>query len=65
MDLPVKFMFPSEDVKRLSDRLVEVNATNMQLRLKLDELEALEVSIKVSMLCWILFLFHSHPVYKL
>ncbi|XP_060773336.1 translocated promoter region b, nuclear basket protein isoform X2 [Neoarius graeffei] len=36
----------SEDLKRLSDRLVEVSATNMQLRLKLDELEALEVSIK-------------------
>ncbi|XP_058234959.1 translocated promoter region b, nuclear basket protein isoform X2 [Hemibagrus wyckioides] len=36
----------SDDLKRLTDRLVEVNATNLQLRLKLDELEALEVSIK-------------------
>ncbi|KAK3516704.1 hypothetical protein QTP70_022497 [Hemibagrus guttatus] len=36
----------SDDLKRLTDRLVEVNTTNLQLRLKLDELEALEVSIK-------------------
>ncbi|KAI5090348.1 nucleoprotein TPR, partial [Silurus meridionalis] len=36
----------SEDLKRLGDRLVEVNATNLQLKMKIDELEALEVSIK-------------------
>lgn len=47
MILPVAFVSPLEDLKRLSDRLVEVNATNMQLRLKLGELEALEVSVKV------------------
>uniref|UniRef100_A0AAR2JYP4 Nucleoprotein TPR n=1 Tax=Pygocentrus nattereri TaxID=42514 RepID=A0AAR2JYP4_PYGNA len=34
------------DLKRLNDRLVEVNAAKMQLQLKLDELEAAEVSIK-------------------
>uniref|UniRef100_A0AAR2INT3 Nucleoprotein TPR n=1 Tax=Pygocentrus nattereri TaxID=42514 RepID=A0AAR2INT3_PYGNA len=36
----------SDDLKRLNDRLVEVNAAKMQLQLKLDELEAAEVSIK-------------------
>lgn len=49
MVLNVACISPSEDLKRLSDRLVEVSATNMQLRLKLDELEALEVSIKVQL----------------
>ncbi|XP_050994093.1 translocated promoter region b, nuclear basket protein isoform X3 [Labeo rohita] len=36
----------SEDLKRLNDRLVEVNAEKMQLQLKLDESESTEVSIK-------------------
>ncbi|XP_053469607.1 translocated promoter region b, nuclear basket protein isoform X1 [Ictalurus furcatus] len=36
----------SEDLKRLGDRLADVSATNMQLQLKVDQLEALEVSIK-------------------
>ncbi|XP_072536890.1 translocated promoter region b, nuclear basket protein isoform X2 [Salminus brasiliensis] len=36
----------SEDLKRLNDRLVEANAAKMQLQLKLDDLEASEVSIK-------------------
>ncbi|KAL6486019.1 hypothetical protein MHYP_G00054110 [Metynnis hypsauchen] len=36
----------SDDLKRLNDRLVDVNAAKMQLQLKLDELEASEVSIK-------------------
>lgn len=45
--LPVEFISASDDLKRLTDRLVEVSATNLQLRLKLDELEALEISIKV------------------
>lgn len=45
--LPVELISASEDLKRLSDRLVDVSATNMQLRMKLDEMEALEVSIKV------------------
>ncbi|KAI4890931.1 hypothetical protein NFI96_033196 [Prochilodus magdalenae] len=36
----------SEDLKRLNDKLVEANAAKMQLQLKLDELEASEVSVK-------------------
>ncbi|XP_052390794.1 nucleoprotein TPR [Carassius gibelio] len=36
----------SEDLKSLNDRLVEVNAEKMQFQLKLDESEAMEVSIK-------------------
>ncbi|XP_051511668.1 nucleoprotein TPR-like isoform X2 [Myxocyprinus asiaticus] len=36
----------SEDLKRLNDRLVEVNAEKMQLQLRLDKLEASEVSVK-------------------
>lgn len=47
MGLYGHFISAAEDLKRLSDRLVEVNATNLQLQMKLDELEALEVSIKV------------------
>ncbi|TSW21800.1 Nucleoprotein TPR [Bagarius yarrelli] len=42
----VGFLFALEDLKRISNRLVDVNATNMKLRLKVDELETLEVSIK-------------------
>lgn len=41
------FLSPAEDLKRLGDRLADVSATNMQLQLKVDQLEALEVSIKV------------------
>ncbi|KAG9351114.1 hypothetical protein JZ751_025004 [Albula glossodonta] len=36
----------SEDLKRLSDKFVETNAAKMELQLKLDELQASEVSIK-------------------
>lgn len=41
------FFFFLEDLKRLNDRLVEVNAERMQLQLKLDGSEASEISIKV------------------
>ncbi|KAI1891474.1 hypothetical protein AGOR_G00144190 [Albula goreensis] len=36
----------SEDLKRLSDKFVETNAAKLELQLKLDELQASEVSIK-------------------
>lgn len=36
-----------EDVKRLSNKLVEVSTTKLELQMKLDELETSEVSIKV------------------
>ena len=36
-----------EDVKRLSNKLVEVSTSKLELQMKLDELESSEVSIKV------------------
>ena len=38
----------TEDLKRLSDKLVESNAAKVALQLNLDELQSSEVSIKVS-----------------
>ena len=37
-----------EDTRKLNDKLVEVSASKMGLQMKLDELEAAEVNIKVS-----------------
>lgn len=38
----------TEDLKRLNEKLVETNTIKMELQLKLDELQASEVSIQVS-----------------
>lgn len=40
--------FSPEDTSKLNDKLVEVSASKMGLQMKLDELEAAEVNIKVS-----------------
>lgn len=37
-----------DDLRQLNDKLVEVNTSKMTLQMKLDELEAAEVNIKVS-----------------
>lgn len=37
-----------DDLKQLNDKCVEVNTSKLALQLKLDELEAAEVNIKVS-----------------
>ena len=37
-----------DDLRQLNDKLVEVNSSKMALQMKLDELEAAEVNIKVS-----------------
>lgn len=37
-----------DDFRQLNDKLVEVNTSKMALQMKLDELEAVEVNIKVS-----------------
>lgn len=43
----IKQCSSTEDLRTLNDKLLEVSAAKMQLQLKLDELEASEVSIKV------------------
>lgn len=43
------FIWSSEDLQRLNDKVAEVNSTKMGLQLKLDELESSEVNIKVSL----------------
>lgn len=40
------FLF-AEDLRQCNDKLVEVNSSKMALQMKLDELEAAEVNIKV------------------
>jgi len=37
-----------DDLRQLNDKLVEASASKMALQIKLDELEAAEVNIKVS-----------------
>lgn len=39
---------PLDDLRQLNDKLVEVSTSKMALQMKLDELEAAEVNIKVS-----------------
>ena len=41
------FVVPPDDLRQLNDKLVEVNTSKMALQMKLDELEAAEVNIKV------------------
>lgn len=38
-------------MRQLNDKLVEVNTSKMTLQMKLDELEAAEINIKVSYFC--------------
>lgn len=45
MEIPY-FLF-AEDLRQCNDKLVEVNSSKMTLQMKLDELEAAEVNIKV------------------
>lgn len=45
MEIPY-FLF-AEDLRQCNDKLVEVNSSKMSLQMKLDELEAAEVNIKV------------------
>lgn len=47
--MSIGFIFSSEDLQRLNDKVAEVNASKMGLQLKLDELESSEVNIKVSL----------------
>lgn len=42
------FLVPLDDLRQLNDKLVEVSASKMSQQLRLDELEAAEVNIKVS-----------------
>uniref|UniRef100_A0A4W5PL87 Nucleoprotein TPR n=1 Tax=Hucho hucho TaxID=62062 RepID=A0A4W5PL87_9TELE len=44
--MSIGFIFSSEDLQRLNDKVAEVNASKMGLQLKLDELESSEVNIK-------------------
>lgn len=37
-----------DDLKQLNDKLVEVSTSKLALQMKVDELEAVEVNIKVS-----------------
>lgn len=41
---------PPDDLRQLNNKLVEVNTSKITLQMKLDELEAAEVNIKVSYL---------------
>lgn len=43
----ISFALP-DDLRQLNDKLVEVNSSKMTLQMKLDDLEAAEVNIKVS-----------------
>lgn len=42
-----KFCLSTEDLRQHNDKLVELNSSKMALQMKLDELEAAEVNIKV------------------
>lgn len=42
-----KFLLSAEDLRQHNDKLVELNSSKMALQMKLDELEAAEVNIKV------------------
>lgn len=42
-----KFVLSAEDLRQHNDKLVELNSSKMALQMKLDELEAAEVNIKV------------------
>lgn len=42
-----KFLLSAEDLRQHNDKLVELNSSKMTLQMKLDELEAAEVNIKV------------------
>ena len=46
-----------DDFRQLNDKLVEVNTSKMALQMKLDELEAAEVNIKVSFLVIVTMIF--------
>lgn len=46
--LDVVPILPTDDLRQLNDKLAEVNTSKMSLQVKLDELEAAEVNIKVS-----------------
>lgn len=48
---------PLDDLRQLNDKLVEVNTSKMALQMKLDELEAAEVNIKVSFLVIVTVIF--------
>lgn len=45
MEIP--YFLSAEDLRQCNDKLVEVNSSKMALQMKLDELEAAEVNIKV------------------
>lgn len=51
--------FPADDFRQLNDKLVEVNSSKMALQMKLDELEAAEVNIKVNDIIMLPFLIIS------
>lgn len=44
----IPFFSPADDFRQLNDKLVEVNSSKMALQMKLDQLEAAEVNIKVN-----------------
>lgn len=45
--LMLKTVLP-DDLKQLNDKLVEVSTSKLALQMKVDELEAVQVNIKVS-----------------
>lgn len=50
---------PADDFRQLNDKLVEVNSSKMALQMKLDELEAAEVNIKVNYISVLVTLFYN------
>lgn len=57
--MEILYFLSAEDLRQCNDKLVEVNSSKMALQMKLDELEAAEVNIKVcNVLVWD---YKSHP----
>lgn len=58
--LMLKTVLP-DDLKQLNDKLVEVSTSKLALQMKVDELEAVQVNIKVSDIVFcVCFFFLNH-----
>lgn len=51
-----------DDLKQLNDKLVEVSASKLALQMKVDELEGVQVNIKVSYNLLINQIFHKSSI---